>query len=94
MATEFGVSFDRMDDASKKLEDGQIDIEQLLEDLQGVVDDLVEDGVKTEKAAENYRTKYQELTDSLKEAAQSVGAMAQWLDKTADDLRGFDDDHA
>jgi len=83
-----------METAAGKLEDGQVDIETLLEDLQGVVDDLVEDGFKTEKASSNYRTNYQELTDSLKEAAQSVGAMAQWLNKTADDLRGFDDDHS
>ncbi len=94
MATDFGVSYDAMETAAGKLEDGQVDIETLLEDLQGVVDDLVEDGFKTEKASDNYRTNYQELTDSLKEAAQSVGAMAQWLTKTADDLRGFDDDHS
>ena len=56
----------------------------------GIIDDLVQDGFKTENASEAYSTAYSELTSSLDDAAEAVNDMAQALDRMADRIRDTD----
>ncbi|MGM1028808.1 MAG: WXG100 family type VII secretion target [Actinomycetota bacterium] len=77
--SDFGATYDEMETTASNLDTGKTDIDDLLTKLQGYVDELVEDGFKTEKASGKYRDGYQDLTDGLKEAAQGVEDMAQAL---------------
>lgn len=79
MALNFGASYDEMEATASNLDNGKTDIDDLLDKLQGYVDELVEDGFKTELASGAYRDGYQDLTDGMKEAAQGVEKMAQAL---------------
>ena len=65
-----------------------------LKELQAVIDDLVQDGFKTENASEAYSTAYSELTTSLDDAAEAVNDMAQALDRMADSIRDKDSELA
>lgn len=79
MGIDYGASYDDMEACASNLDTGKTDIDDLLEKLQGYVDELVEDGFKTQMASGAYRDSYQDLTDGMKEAAQGVEGMAQAL---------------
>lgn len=62
--------------------------------MQGVIDDLVQGGFKTENASDAYSTAYSELTSSLDDAAEAVSDMAQALDRMTDAIRDKDSELA
>jgi uncharacterized protein YukE len=80
--------------AAARLRDGRSTVTDTLKELQGVIDDLVQDGFKTENASEAYSTAYSELTASLDDAAEAVNDMAQALDRMADSIRDKDSELA
>lgn len=79
MATDFGASYDEMEATASNLDTGKQDIVDLLDKLQGYVDELVEDGFKTQHASGKFRDGYQDLTEGMKEASGGVEDMAQAL---------------
>ncbi|OAH50766.1 hypothetical protein AYL44_00300 [Microbacterium oleivorans] len=79
-----------MESAAARLRDGRQTVTDTLKELQGIIDDLVQDGFKTENASEAYSTAYSELTTSLDDAAEAVNDMAQALDQMADRIRDTD----
>ncbi|HCS60199.1 MAG TPA: hypothetical protein DIW46_02215 [Microbacterium sp.] len=79
-----------MEGAAQRLRDGRTTVTDTLKDLQGVIDDLVQDGFKTENASEQYSTAYNDLTASLDDAAEAVNDMATALDQMADKIRDGD----
>lgn len=91
MAHDFGASYDEMENTASNLDTGKDDIDDLLEKLQGYVDELVEDGFKTQNASGAYRDGYKDLTDGMKEAAQGVADMAQALRDMATMIKDTDD---
>lgn len=90
MAHDFGATYSEMESAAARLRDGRSAVTDTLKELQGVIDDLVQDGFKTENASEAYSTAYSELTTSLDDAAEAVNDMAQALDRMADQIRDTD----
>lgn len=89
--SDFGATYDEMETTATKLDDGKDSIDQLLDELQGHVDELVEDGFKTEKASGKFKDGYEELTNGLKDASQGVADMAQALRDMAQSIRDLDD---
>ncbi|MEV7633121.1 WXG100 family type VII secretion target [Microbacterium sp. NPDC089318] len=87
---DFGATYSEMESAASRLRDGRSAVTDTLKELQGVIDDLVQDGFKTENASEAYSTAYSELTTSLDDAAEAVNDMAQALDRMADSIRDKD----
>ncbi|GAB3278024.1 MULTISPECIES: WXG100 family type VII secretion target [unclassified Microbacterium] len=87
---DFGATYSEMEGAAAKLRDGRSSIGDTLKELQGIIDELVEDGFKTENASGAYQTAYQELTSSLDDASEAVNDMADALDKMADQIRDTD----
>ena len=75
--SDFGAPYDEMDATAKQLDDGKGEIDDLLEKLQGYVDDLVQDGFKTEKASGKFQEGYQDFTGGMKEAAEGATEMAE-----------------
>ncbi|WP_293695073.1 WXG100 family type VII secretion target [uncultured Agrococcus sp.] len=89
--SDFGATYDEMESAAKQLDDGKGEIDDLLDKLQGYVDDLVQDGFKTEKASGKFQEGYQELTEGMKSAAEGVTDMAEGLRQMAQAIRDLDD---
>lgn len=90
MAHDFGATYSEMESAAQRLRDGRTTVTDTLKDLQGVIDDLVQDGFKTENASEQYSSAYNDLTASLDDAAEAVNDMATALDQMADKIRDGD----
>ncbi len=90
MAHDFGATYSEMESAAQRLRDGRQTVTDTRKELQGILDDLVQDGFKTENASEAFSTAYSELTTSLDDAAEAVNDMAQALDRMADRLRDTD----
>jgi len=80
-----------MESTATKLDDGKESIDSLLDELQGHVDDLVQEGFKTEKASGKFQDGYDELTTGMKDASEGVSDMAQALRDMAQAIRDLDD---
>ena len=78
MAHDFGATYSEMESAAARLRDGRSTVTDTLKELQGVIDDLVQDGFKTENASEAYSTAYSELTTSLDDAAEDGLVTSVW----------------
>jgi len=90
MAHDFGATYSEMEGAAQRLRDGRQTVTDTLKELQGIIDDLVQDGFKTENASEQYSSAYNDLTSSLDDAAEAVNDMATALDQMADKIRDTD----
>ncbi|MCS3843482.1 MULTISPECIES: WXG100 family type VII secretion target [unclassified Microbacterium] len=90
MAHDFGATYSEMEGAAQRLRDGRQTVTDTLKELQGIIDDLVQDGFKTENASEQYSSSYNDLTSSLDDAAEAVNDMATALDQMADKIRDTD----
>lgn len=91
---DFGATYSEMESAASRLRDGRSTITDTLKELQGIIEDLVQDGFKTENASDAFATAYGELTSSLDDAAEAVNDMAQSLDRMADSIRDKDSELA
>ena len=89
--SDFGATYDEMESTATKLDDGKESIESALTECQGYVDELVQDGFKTEKASGKFQEGYEELTTGLKDASAGVSDMAQALRDMAQAIRDLDD---
>lgn len=89
--SDFGATYDEMESTATKLDDGKESIDSLLDELQGHVDDLVQEGFKTEKASGKFQDGYDELTTGMKDASEGVSDMAQALRDMAQAIRDLDD---
>ncbi|MFD1717830.1 WXG100 family type VII secretion target [Georgenia deserti] len=89
--SDFGATYDEMESTATKLDDGKESIDSLLDELQGHVDDLVQEGFKTEKASGKFQDGYDELTTGMKDASEGVSDMAQGLRDMAQAIRDLDD---
>lgn len=89
--SDFGATYDEMESTATKLDDGKESIDGVLEECQGYVDDLVQDGFKTEKASGKFQDGYDEMTSGLKDASEGVADMAQALRDMAQAIRDLDD---
>ena len=91
---DFGATYSEMESAASRLRDGRSTITDTLKELQGIIEDLVQDGFKTENASDAFATAYGELTSSLDDATEAVNDMAQSLDRMADSIRDKDSELA
>lgn len=91
---DFGATYSEMEGAAQKLRDGRQSVTDTLKELNGIIDELVQDGFKTENASEAFSTSYSELSGSLDDAAEAVNEMADALDRMADSIRDWDSSNA
>ena len=89
--SDFGATYDEMETTATKLDDGKESIEAALTECEGYVEELVQDGFKTEKASGKFQEGYSELTTGLKDASEGVSEMAQALRDMAQAIRDLDD---
>jgi len=89
--TDFGATYDEMESTASKLDNGKESIDSALDECQGYVEELVQDGFKTEKASGKFQEGYDDLTKGLKDASGGVEDMAQALRDMAQAIRDLDD---
>lgn len=89
--SDFGVTYDEMESTASKLDDGKESIDDALTECQGYVDDLTQEGFKTEKASGKFKDGYDDMSTGLKDAAEGVSEMAQSLRDMAQAVRDMDD---
>ena len=89
--SDFGATYDEMETTATNLDDGKESIEAALTECEGYVEELVQDGFKTEKASGKFQEGYSELTTGLKDASEGVTEMAQALRDMAQAIRDLDD---
>lgn len=94
MAHDFGATYSEMEGAANRLRDGRSSISDTLKELQAIIDELVEDGFKTEVASGAYSQAYSDLTTSLDDASNAVDDMATALDAMAEKIKTQDADMA
>ena len=92
--SDFGATYSEMEAASSRLRVGRSAVSDTLKELQAAIDELVQDGFKTENASGAYQAAYEELTSSLDDAAEAVTDMADALDRMADEIRDKDSELA
>ena len=90
MASDFGATYSEMEGAATKLRDGKSSVDDTLDELQGIIYELVQEGFKTEHASGAYADAYKDLTTSLKDASVAVEEMADALDKMAQKIQEED----
>ena len=77
--SDITLSYDDIDDAAQKLEDGQTAIVDLLDELNDLIEELTEGGFKTNQASGAYADTFRDLATQLKEASDAIPAAAQSL---------------
>lgn len=92
--SDFGATYDEMDSTAEKLDQGKDSINDALEECQGYVDELVQEGFKTEKASGAFKDGYDDMTKGLKDASEGVSEMADALRKMAQSIQDLDDQMA
>jgi len=92
--SDFGATYDEMDSTAEKLDQGKDSINDALEECQGYVDELVQEGFKTEKASGSFKDGYDDMTKGLKDASEGVSEMADSLRKMAQSIQDLDDQMA
>ena len=88
--SDFGATYDEMTGAADRLDQGKETIESALDECKGYVDELVQDGFKTEKASGKLQDGFTDMTSGLKEAIGGVEDMAQSLRDMATAIQDLD----
>lgn len=77
--SDITLSYDDIDDAAQKLEDGQTAIVDLIDELNDLIEELTEGGFKTNASSGAYADTFRDLATQLKEASDAIPAAAQSL---------------
>ncbi len=77
------VSYAEMQTAASKLAAGKSTIEGELAGLQGVIDNLVQEGFTTDSAGPAFEAAYTEFTTGVKQVLEGLTGMASYLNRAA-----------
>ena len=77
------VSYAEMQAAAGRLTAGQATIEGELAGLQGVIDNLVQEGFTTDSAGPAFEGAYTEFTTGVKQVLEGLTGMAKYLNAAA-----------
>ncbi|WP_130179058.1 WXG100 family type VII secretion target [Cryobacterium sp. SO1] len=88
------VTYDEMDDAAKRLQNGQMDLESKLGELKNLVGGLVSGGFVTEKASVAFEATYTDFNESATKMVGSLDGISEYIKQAALALRGTDEELA
>lgn len=77
--SDVGLTYDDIDGAADKLDTGKEDIASLLSELRSLVQELTESSFATNAASVAFLDSYEEVSDGLEQAIESIPAMATSL---------------
>ncbi len=90
MAQNVNVTYQEMEDAAKRLRDGQTEIEGKLEELKKLVDSLVNGGYVTD-ASKAFDTSSGEFNDRTRKTIEGLSGMGEYLTQAAKTFREADE---
>lgn len=91
MAQNVSVTYQEMEDAAKRLRDGQTEIEGKLEELKKLVDSLVNGGYVTDASSKAFDTSYGEFNDGTRKTIEGLSGMGEYLTQAAKTFREADE---
>lgn len=84
------VTYEQMRDQATKLNNGRIEIENMLTQLKGQVEALVSGGFVTDTASQAFNSSYQEFSTGVSSAIEGLDGMATYLNKAAEAFQNVD----
>ncbi|WP_378146928.1 WXG100 family type VII secretion target [Cnuibacter sp. UC19_7] len=73
------VTYEEMDDAARRLENGRDQMTTILTELSNLIDGLVASGFQTQSASGQFEQTYQEFTNGTKQAVNGLTGLSQFL---------------
>ena len=73
------VTYADLESTASRLRSGQTDIEQRLTELKRLVDTLISEGFRTDKASGAFGTSYEQFNSGATKTIQGLEGMAQFL---------------
>jgi WXG100 family type VII secretion target len=84
------VTFQQMEDAATKLNNGRTEIEDRLSQLQQLITGLVSDGYVTDSSSKQFQSSFDTFTNGAKETIRGLEGMAQYLKTAAQTFQDAD----
>ncbi len=84
------VTYQQMEDAAGRLTSGRAEIDGMLGQLKGLVDQLVSEGYVTDSSSKSFQSSYDEFTTGAKNMIGGLDGMAQDLNQAAATFRDAD----
>ncbi len=91
MSQNVKVTYQDMEDAAKRLRDGQADIENKLSELKKLIDGLVNGGYVTDASSRAFDSSYSEFNDGANKTIQGLDGMGEYLVQAAKTFREADE---
>ncbi len=88
------VTYADMQDAAKRIDAGQSDIETKLRELKTLVDSLVTGGYVTDSSSKAFESSYTEFNDGATKTISGLEGISQYLNAAAEALRSTDEELA
>ena len=84
------VTYQQMQDAATRLENGRVEIDGMLGQLEGLVDQLVADGYVTDSSSVQFQGSYEEFTTGARTTIGGLEGMSMYLKKAAQTFQDAD----
>ncbi|HYH26061.1 MAG TPA: WXG100 family type VII secretion target [Blastococcus sp.] len=84
------VTYQQMEDAAGRLANGRAEIDGMLTQLKGLVDQLVADGYVTDASSRSFQAAYDEFSTGARTTIAGLDGMAQYLTSAAATFRDVD----
>jgi WXG100 family type VII secretion target len=84
------VTFQQMEDAATKLNNGRVEIDNMLGQLKNLIDGLVGDGYVTDSSSKAFQSSYETFTHGAKETISGLEGMAGYLKTAAQTFQDAD----
>lgn len=88
------VTYDQMEDASRRLKQEATDMQGKLKQLNSMVDSLVADGYVTDRSSKKFDERYKEMNTGGEQLMEGLQGIADYLQKAAEALRNTDEELA
>ena len=84
------VTYQQMQDAATKLDNGRVEIDSMLGQLKSLVDSLVSEGYVTDSSSKSFQSSYDEFTTGAKNTIAGLEGMSSYLTKAAQTFQDAD----
>jgi WXG100 family type VII secretion target len=84
------VTYQQMQDAATKLNNGRVEIDNMLGQLKSLVDSLVSEGYVTDSSSKSFQSSYDEFTTGAKNTIAGLEGMSGYLTKAAQTFQDAD----
>ena len=84
------VTYQQMQDAASRLNNGRVEIDGMLGQLKALIDQLVSEGYVTDSSSKQFSASYDEFTTGAKNMIGGLEGMAQYLNTAAQTFQDAD----